>query len=324
MSAIDTSFAYQTYFQQLNIKRKNVKAYENIDQCSTNNAEKTTKTTTTDKTNNNKNITNESRITDTNKRSVDYSDNDKKEIIKKLNLDNASNRFSILLTMNKAELNQLLEQVDKEKLVNGLRLFDKKQLSKFIYKLPKEELLKVMLKLMPQEKLIEHFPMKALDKFLGSKKLKLNNLLNLMECLPKNILSQIIEGITGEPVGNKSESEIFSQVKSFDRAELTDGLKVMPFQEKLKFITQLTKDDPKLMMEFSQPTIFRPVENIPKGSLMESMIVLDSEKLLGMLDQLPTKYLALVASTMEADLLSYNLEKFYPELLIAAGEKMEV
>lgn len=293
MITLDTSLIYQTKYYELNTKRTNTNAYESIDAYSEAHAAKSTPETQATKT----------------------SELDQDEIVKSLKLYLPHNRLAVLQMLNHSELVQLLDMLQKGQMTQGLKFFTKPKLLQYIYDLPKEQLLKILFKSYSKEDLLAYFPMKALTGILDNSKINNSDLMKLIKSMPRNLLAQLIESVTGQSAGNKSNAEMLTQISSFKQGALAEGLKSMSYNDLLAFVGKLTQNNEDLFMQFSKNTLMEPLTRLGKNSLAENMEVLDPSMITRLLDELPNNLLAVINTMIDPDKLIGSLLKYHSDLL---------
>ena len=307
MITLDTNL---TLYPSLNyylplIKNSNSKAYSAIDQYSDAQAAKgSTATQNTDKTD----TANAGTITDPS------------ALIETLKLQLPENKLAILKLIPQTELLQFLFLLNKDQLLSGLKLFTKDKLLQFVSNLSKEELLKMLSKLyISPDHIMEYFSIKELNRFLSSKKIDKSNMLKIFQSLSKTELAQIAESITGVPQGNKSQVQLLKVMGDLEPTQITDGLKGLEYKKMRSIISDMLKLDPSLYTEFSQESLFQQTTDFAKTSLIEGMGVIDSDKLIKCLGQLPDNLLALVTTQVDTTTLAQILVNDYQKLLSTIG-----
>lgn len=307
MITLDANLIFQSNFYELKTKRKNLKAHKNIDDYPESQVKNTSSSSSNsiDTSNNNT------------KKASDYTSVDIKSILEALKLYVPKNRFRILMSLPLTQLIRMLGLLDKDKLAVGLKFFSKEKLRKFIYELPKDKILKMLLKLYSKEEILQMFPIKELRHFLSTDKIKQRDLLCVFEIMPKNVLAQIYESITGIPSGSQSKDDLLNNLKKFDKNLLVEGVKSLPHKEMLKIIHLLTKQNEELFKEFSHEALYAPFETMTKPTIIDSAKALEPEDLIKMLSILPQEFMALTLAQIDPNELTYQLEKNNSDLLIS-------
>ncbi|OGI18103.1 MAG: hypothetical protein A2287_10185 [Candidatus Melainabacteria bacterium RIFOXYA12_FULL_32_12] len=296
MITLDTSLIFNTMYYELNTKRTNTNAYESIDSYTEAHAAKGTP------------------------EFVKNKDLDQDTIIKALKLHLPRNRLSILNLLNHSELVQLLYLLDKGKMVLGLKFFTKPKLLQYIYDLPKEEILKILFQVYSKDELLSFMPMKALMGFLGSTKIQHGDLMKVIKSMPKHLLAQILESITGKPVENMTIDEMIKKLGKCKQEALVEGLRSLPYKELLQVVSKLTEMNNDLFLEFSKNSLIDPISRLGKSSIVESMQVLNPELIVKLLDELPNNLLAVINTMIDQDKLTEVLQKYHSDLLASLVE----
>ena len=88
----------------------------------------------------------------------------------------------------------------------------------------------------------------------------------------------------------------------------------------MKLILGLTKEEPRLLMEFSKNALTHPLKQLDKGDIVKYMNKLEPEDLTKMVNELPDDLLAVVITHIDpmvfAELLSKNFQDILGEIAI--------
>lgn len=294
MTTIDAILALAPNPYILQIKRKNKNAYASIDKLAeahAANAPQKAKPKTSTK------------------------DIDFEEVLKQLKLYLPRNRLAILSLMKHTELVELLQLLKMDKLILGLKFFNKKKLLQFILYLPKEDLMKMLLKIFSREEILTMMPVKEFKKFFQSTKISQDMFIKAFELLPKHLLAQILEGITGKAAGNKTHEALMNDLKQFNKSFLVEGIMSLGKKQIMAVAEAFIKMDQSLFEEFSKGAFFRPLAILPKNTLIGTMDVLEPEKIINMLGGLPQNILAQLTTLIDPSMLSDELLKSHAGLL---------
>ena len=166
-----------------------------------------------------------------------------------------------------------------------------------------------------KEQILEMLPIKELNRFLSSKKIVKTDLLKIFQMLSRTELAQLAEAATGQAQGNKSHVQILKFLEGLKTVQLLDGIKGLEYRKMRNIVSGILTLDPTLYSEFNQTSLFEQTLNFPKTSLIGGMGALDESQIIGMLNELPQNFLALVVSQMDTELLSQILINDYQSLL---------
>lgn len=309
MITLDTNLTLYPglYYYLPLIKSQNSNAYSSIDKYSDAQAAKGTSNTQnaqqTDQTN---------KTGSTNPAITDYN-----TLIEILKLNVPESKFAILKLIPRSELIQFLFLLNKDQLLSGIHLFTKDKILQFISNLPKEDLLKMLNKLfISPEHILDQMSIKDLNKFLSSKKIQKTDLIKMFQSLSRVDLAQIAEAATGVPQGNKTQAQLLQFINTeLSTTQITDGLKGLEFKKMREMVSQMLKLDPSLYKEFSEEALFLQTVDFSKSSLIEGMGVLEPEKLISFMTELPNDFLALVTTQVDTTQLAQILVNDYQALL---------
>lgn len=299
MTTIDAILAMRQDPYMLAIKRTNKNAFYSIDKLTEAQAAEAPRTQH-----------NQRMEPDTKSKDVDF-----KAIVEQLKLFMPANRLKVLMRMKAADLLALLETLQNDKMVIGLKFFNKKKLLGFVLALPKEDLLKMLLKIFSKEELVAMMPMKEFKKFFESTKISQDMFIKVFKTMPKHLLAQILEGITGVATGNQSQEELIKKLGMFNKSFLIEGIMGLGKKQVAEVAGQFIKMDENLMSEFSKAAFFRPIAMMPKNAIAGLMEVLKPEQLIGMLSELPQNMMAQLGTLVDPSMLSEALLKSQKGLL---------
>lgn len=300
MITIDTDLVYNTKYYALSTRRKNVKAYESVDSYPEDYASKTS--------------VNEEDTT-VNATEINTGDVNLDTLLKELKLYLPANRFSLLLQMGHEDLFNLLYLLDNEKLAMGLKFFKKEKIMDYMMSLPKDEILKVVFQLFSKDDLLKTIPIKELKNFFNNNVVQPDEIINVLYELPQNVLAQLYEATTGEAAGKMEPDQFMEKFKQMDPKHIMEGFKTLPYKEMLNVVDKFTENNPKLLKLFSSQVLCKPLEQSAKSRIIEGMKVLDPERLIKLVGQLPDKLLANVDTLVDQDKLTEYLLKFNKSLL---------
>ncbi len=245
------------------------------------------------------------------KENLDY-----EQLIKDLKLSVSANRFAILLMLPASELFQLLQLLGKENLLNGLKFFTKEKLMRFIARLPKRDLLKMLFYMFTdRDQIIENIPLKEIHRFLSSNKIEKGHFMKIFEMLPRQTLSVIANYLTGKRCDKMSRPDLLEQIEPFKKYQLINGIKKLDEKTLRNFVTTMTESFPKLYNEFSHLSLFNVSAGFARADLIDGMRVLDDNKIMSMLSELPDKLLALTVSQIDPEVFAHVLLNGHKDLL---------
>lgn len=257
-------------------------------------------------------VDNTNQVADTAlKEEIDYY-----QLIEDLKLYLPENKFAILLMLPYGELMQMLNFLEKGQLVNGLNFFTKEKLLTLVARLPKKDLLKMLFHMFTDKKqLIENLPTKEIMGFLSSDQIGKRHIMKVFELMPRQTLSKIAGYLTRKDCSKMSKKDLMQEIQPFKKFHIVDGLKRLDEKGLRGFVTTLCESFPKLYNEFSHGSLFDLTSKFARTDIVESMIVLDSDKLMEMVGQLPDKLIALTASQINPEIFAQILLADYKDLL---------
>lgn len=234
-----------------------------------------------------------------------------KELAKLFKLSTARNRYKILKNMNSSDLKYLMQYLSKDDLLMGLNFFTKDKLLALIENMPKNKIAKVLFNKFSPEKFLKMVPEKEIDKFFDSTKIDKEQVIASVSTLPPEALDAIMENITGKNSNNVDPNKVVDTLRSTNPNKFRKAIQSLNKEFKTKIVTDLTRNDPKLFLEFSKDALMTPLEQLDKPELIKTMSVLESEDLLKMLDELPEDLLSVVVTQIDPEVFAELLcDKF--------------
>jgi len=255
------------------------------------------------------------------------------KLVEFFKLNNVGNTYAILSNMSEKDLKELLPLLDKSDLVAGLNFFNKDKLMDLISQLPPEQLTKLVFEMFSPEQIMQMMPMDQLDKFLQSDKLDKGMELKYLQSMKPEVLAQMLEAVTGQPVAgsqnagidgstNLDAAALFKQIAALPDAKFQEALLNIPPQNKRNFVLSMSKEDPKLF-ELFDPKAFTNIINAQKEKqdVIKASSVIEPEQLLKMLNQLPQDLTAVVMTQIDpnkfADVLIANFKDILGQICAA-------
>lgn len=241
--------------------------------------------------------------------------NNPAKLVEIFGLNNLGNKYSILSNMSTNDLDKLLPLLNTEDLTVGLKYFDKEKLLKLISKLPKEELVKFMLEMFPPQKLIEYMPKEQIDNFLQSDDLDKGIVLKHLASLPPEVLAQMLENVTGQPVKDMDPNEMINTLSSLSPKKYKDALVSLPDNFKRALILKIVTEEPKLFQLFDTEGFIKIANRKDKPDLIKAAEVIDPKELIKMLKELPKELLAVVLTQMDPQDFAEVLIKDHKDII---------
>lgn len=258
--------------------------------------------------------------------------NDPVKLIELFKLNDVGNKYAILSNLNEKDLEELLPMLDQEDLVAGLNLFTKDKLLKLSEQLPMEQLVNMVFQMFAPEELMQFMPEDQLNKFLTSTELDKDTILKNLQSMNPQILAQMLEATTGQPAMssdsqmslsgqvNYDGQQILQQLMSLPDDKFQESLLNMPTQAKKGFILTMAKQDNKLFQLFDASAYTSIMgQKRQKEDIVKSSMVLESDQLVKMLEELPQDLTAIVLTQIDtnkfADVLLSKFKDIIKEIV---------
>lgn len=243
------------------------------------------------------------------------------KLVELFKLNDPSNKFAILNSMNQQDLQELLPLLQDDDLIQGLFFFNKDKLLNMMSSLPKEQLIKLTLAMIPPEQLMQLMPEEQLNNILQSTDLDKKEVIKFLPTLKPEILAQMYEAATGQPAPIESNANSISGNVNYDMDQLIqcitnlpddkfqDALLSMPPANKQAFVLQLCQNNNKLFESIDTGAYINLIgNNKDKQDIIRYANVISSDQLVKMDAQLPKELMAVVLTQMDTN-------KFAGELL---------
>ncbi len=251
--------------------------------------------------------------------------NDPKELVKLFKLSDARNRYAILSQLNSSDLEYLVNFLDTQDLLMALMFFTKEKILNLIYDLPKEKICTIVFQAFSIEQFLKMIPEKELNKFFDSDKLDKNKILDFVETLPPEKLNKMVEKYMFQEEGQLQQDNNWSQehvVKWLDQLKpekFKKALQCFEREEKQALILNLTKEDNKLLTEFSKNALTFPLRQLDKVDIVKNMNKLEPDDLIKMTNELPDDLLAVAVTQIDPMVFAELLSKNFKDVLAEIG-----
>ena len=233
-------------------------------------------------------------------------------------LVNPMNRFLILSNMNKDDLTDIIALLEPSQIILGLSIFNKDMLIGLMTELEPEALSKVVLNKMTIEKFLQSIPEKFMDEFLNSDKIDRNILKKGIENVDEYNLQKMMEKTTGQACYDDKDS-ILQKMTSMDDDEFKNTILNLEPEGKQELILGMLRQKPELFQEFSAEAMVFPFKTMEKEEILKSLIVLETQEMLPMLEDLPQEIMALIATQINPDVFAQVLVTDFKDIIAECG-----
>lgn len=238
------------------------------------------------------------------------------QLVKIFKLADPNNKLEILSEMTAQQLALFLPEMEETDLSEGLKYFTQDKLLSMLESIPPEQLVNTVFEMFSQEEIIQYLPEEQLDKFLSSTEMDKNKIMEHMKEIPPELIAQMLETMTGQPVENMSMESMLETVGGFNPLEFKNALLSLQPVAKQQLTLGLAKEDTKLFQLFD-PHAYTNMINTYKQQpeLVKAMNVIEEDQKIKMLKELPNDLLSIVITQMDAQDFADILIKRCPELL---------
>ena len=238
------------------------------------------------------------------------------QLVKIFKLADPNNKLEILSEMTAQQLALFLPEMEETDLSEGLKYFTQDKLLSMLESIPPEQLVNTVFEMFSQEEIIQYLPEEQLDKFLSSTEMDKNKIMEHIKEIPPELIAQMLETMTGQPVEDMSMESMLETVGGFNPLEFKNALLSLQPVAKQQLTLGLAKEDTKLFQLFD-PHAYTNMINTYKQQpeLVKAMNVIEEDQKIKMLKELPNDLLSIVITQMDAQDFADILIKRCPELL---------
>lgn len=241
--------------------------------------------------------------------------NNPAKLIQLFGLDKLGNKYAILKNLSEHDLENLLPLLEQPDLVLGLKMFDKDKILELVQQLPKNQLVKYIFQMFSPEQVLKLMPEEFIDKFLQSDKLDKGLVMKHLKSLPPELLAQMLEAATGQPVQSMDPQDLIKQIGSLPPQKYKEALISLPSEQKRQFILGITKEEPKLFELFDAEGYAKVAAKKDKPDLIKAAQVIEPEELVKMLKELPKDLISIVMTQIDPKVFADILIEDYQDIL---------
>lgn len=238
------------------------------------------------------------------------------QLVKIFKLADPNNKLEILSEMTAQQLALFLPEMEETDLSEGLKYFTQDKLLSMLERIPPEQLVNTVFEMFSQEEIIQYLPEEQLDKFLSSTEMDKEKIMEHMKEIPPELIAQMLETMTGQPVEDMSMESMLETVGGFNPLEFKNALLSLQPVAKQQLTLGLAKEDTKLFQLFDARAYTNMINTYKQQpELVKAMNVIEEDQKIKMLKELPNDLLSIVITQMDAQDFADILIKRCPELL---------
>lgn len=238
------------------------------------------------------------------------------QLVKIFKLADPNNKLEILSEMTAQQLALFLPEMEETDLSEGLKYFTQDKLLSMLESIPPEQLVNTVFEMFSQEEIIQYLPEEQLDKFLSSTEMDKEKIMEHMKEIPPELIAQMLETMTGQPVEDMSMESMLETVGGFNPLEFKNALLSLQPVAKQQLTLGLAKEDTKLFQLFDARAYTNMINTYKQQpELVKAMNVIEEDQKIKMLKELPNDLLSIVITQMDAQDFADILIKRCPELL---------
>ena len=226
--------------------------------------------------------------------------NSPEKLAKIFRLANPENRFVLIQSMDTYTRMEVLPLLEKEDLVMGLYFFNQEKLLQMLMEVDIEELVNVVLDAFPKEQVIMMIPEEDLAKFFQSKDLDKYLIADELKNMPHEVMQSFLEGLTGQPYDKIEDPEgIINGIIEQPEDKFRDFMSSIDPDVQRQLVFQITKKDEKYFQIFGNNMYVDMLSTLMKNDMVPSMIQLEKDSLIKMVEELPADLMSIVAAQVD-------------------------
>ncbi|MGN0004858.1 MAG: hypothetical protein ACI37Z_02610 [Candidatus Gastranaerophilaceae bacterium] len=241
--------------------------------------------------------------------------NDPQSILELFQLTSPKNRFLILKNLNTNELQYLMQFLGDKELYNSLKFLSQEKLMKMVSKLPKEKLATIVFNSFSVKNFLKVTQEKEMNKFFESPKLEKNDILKAVEGMEPEKLQSMMELLTGQVCQHCDAKEVQEKMAALDDKKFMRTLQAFNPETKAALITNMTKENPDYLLEFSNEALMKPLTQLQKPDFIKTLAVLDPKDHLELLSELPDDIMPLVVTQIDPEVFAKLLATNFKDIL---------
>ena len=241
--------------------------------------------------------------------------NDPQSILELFQLTSPKNRFLILKNLNTNELQYLMQFLGDKELYNSLKFLSQEKLMKMVSKLPKEKLATIVFNSFSVKNFLKVTQEKEMNKFFESPKLEKNDILKAVEGMEPEKLQSMMELLTGQVCQHCDAKEVQEKMAALDDKKFMRTLQAFNPETKAALITNMTKEKPEYLLEFSNEALMKPLTQLQKPDFIKTLAVLDPKDHLELLSELPDDIMPLVVTQIDPEVFAKLLATNFKDIL---------
>ena len=241
--------------------------------------------------------------------------NDADSLLELFRLGNANNRWQILKELSQYDLQNMLENLEKEDLIMGLQFFQKEGLLAMIQELPEKEVCKIVFQIFPPKAFIKLIPQREINKWFESEKVDQKEVFAQLQGLNQDVLAQMVQAVTGDAQKDNNREALLQTIEGFNKKDFLTSVCSLDPRYKNQIILNMTREKPELWYEFGSKTLSKPLERLQKPDIIKGMGALNEKTLISIVDNLPQELLSVVMTQINPEVFANLLSDKYQDLL---------
>lgn len=240
------------------------------------------------------------------------------KLIELFNLSDVENKFVLLRYMDDKTRLEVLPMLKPDDLQMGLHFFTQEKLLKMLLEVDIEELVNVVKEAFPLEQIVLMFSEEDLSQFFLNSELPKEKVVEQLKVLPKEVMQQFVEGITGMPFEKTNPAELIQNIEQLPEDKFRKFMASIEPNTQRQLTFQLTKTEPEYLNMFSNMSYCKMLNTLQKSEMIVPMIMLNQETMVNMISELPGDFVSVVASQIDTKDFAKFLQDGHMNLLEGA------
>ena len=245
-----------------------------------------------------------------------YRSTDLYTITQNLDLEDVDHRRMVLNLLQQGDLMTILSLLTKDELINGLVYFDKTRLLSLMQYLPQQYLIKMLMTAYTIDDLVKLMPVQEMINIMHAPQVDNNAMVKAFSKMEPRFLKFLMSKILGKNVDGLKFNEMLDILGKTKKRKILDGMKFMPYNALIPFMSTLMKNDPSLLNEMSTGFVFDRFDDLPKADLINTFQALPKDMILNrFIGNLNPQFMVEVATQIDQTQLAQYLMQDQPNLL---------
>ncbi len=203
----------------------------------------------------------------------------------------------------------LMELLEPDDLVIGLNFFTQDSLLRMLMRVKIKELVAVVKDAFGIEDIVANFEEEDLKLFMQHRELEKDVVIEQLKEMPPEMLQKFIENVTGQQQEDQFTLNYIDSLKNMPDDKFKEFMSLIDPDVQRQLTYQLIKNNENYLLLFDQEVYVKMLSKTIKPEMVKSLIMLNKETMLKMVDKLPDGFQSIIASQVDTTLFASFLQK---------------